>query len=269
MLNRKENRMNYRKAIYEFLCSFGLEVYEENGLPIGRLRPKLPYITYCLSGFSESSGSGHADIRYKDENGWSDADKKADSISAAIGDLGAVCKLEDGLLIIKKSSPFIKSVKDKNDCCVRCRRLELGFKLLSNTSRITISNKDSQLFVYTDSELHITNKPLGSLQVTAGGKTVSDFIGMKRHITANGCFMSISDYKLLNNMLISDPILDIQYPYLLSTESAKFWFSPITLKPNQIPVISSQTESSSDKGQRFVMLDINAEGIAAVIQQAV
>lgn len=103
------------QAIYNFWSSFGLPAYEENTVPAGENTPKLPYITYAVveSGFDQDtvlSGS----LWYSGYS-WADADRKAAEINAALAKGGKMIPYSDGILWVKRGTPFAQHMEDEND----------------------------------------------------------------------------------------------------------------------------------------------------------
>ena len=86
------------QALYNFWNSFGLTAYEENTVPTGDAKPKLPYITYtALTGVFDNDVQISASLWYSGYS-WAEADRKAAEISAALADGGKLEPYTDGLL---------------------------------------------------------------------------------------------------------------------------------------------------------------------------
>ena len=103
------------QALYNFWNSFGLTAYEENTVPTGDAKPKLPYITYtALTGVFDNDVQISASLWYSGYS-WAEADRKAAEISAALADGGKLEPYTDGLLWIKRGTPFSQHMADEDD----------------------------------------------------------------------------------------------------------------------------------------------------------
>ena len=103
------------QALYNFWNSFGLTAYEENTVPTGDAKPKLPYITYsAVTGVFDNDVQISASLWYSGYS-WAEADRKAAEISAALANGGKLIPYSDGRLWIKRGTPFAQHMADEND----------------------------------------------------------------------------------------------------------------------------------------------------------
>lgn len=103
------------QALYNFFSGFELPAYEENTVPTGDAKPKLPYITYSAAtgGFDNDmqiSGS----LWYSGYS-WADADRKAAEINAALANGGKMIPYTGGALWIRRGTPFAQHMADDDD----------------------------------------------------------------------------------------------------------------------------------------------------------
>ena len=115
--------MNKQEALYKFWNSFGLQAYEQNNVPFDVI---MPYITY-----SESIGSigdnllPTASIWYfSEDDSRTDIVNKTNEIADYIGIGGATVRYDDGMLWIKKGTPFAQAMDDPED--KRIKRMVLN-----------------------------------------------------------------------------------------------------------------------------------------------
>ena len=103
------------QALYNFFSGFKLPAYEENTVPTGDAKPKLPYITYtALTGVFDNDVQISASLWYSGYS-WAEADRKSAEISAALADGGKLIPYTGGALWIRRGTPFAQHMADEND----------------------------------------------------------------------------------------------------------------------------------------------------------
>ena len=103
------------QALYNFFSGFELPAYEENTVPTGDAKPKLPYITYsAVTGGFDNDVQISASLWYSGYS-WAEADRKAAEISAALAHGGKLIPYSDGQLWIKRGTPFAQHIADEDD----------------------------------------------------------------------------------------------------------------------------------------------------------
>ena len=103
------------QALYNFFSGFELPAYEENTVPTGDAKPKLPYITYsAVAGGFDNDVQISGSLWYKGYS-WADADRKAAEINAALANGGKMIPYTGGALWIRRGTPFAQHMADDDD----------------------------------------------------------------------------------------------------------------------------------------------------------
>lgn len=118
------------QALYNFFSGFELPAYEENTVPTGDAKPKLPYITYsAVTGGFDNDVQISASLWYSGYS-WAEADRKAAEINAALAHGGKLIPYTGGALWIMRGTPFAQHMADENDT-IRRIYLNLTAEFLS------------------------------------------------------------------------------------------------------------------------------------------
>jgi len=122
--------MNKQAALNKFWSSFGLVAYEQNNVPFDVI---MPYITYSESiGSIGDNPTLTASLWYfiEDES-RNDITDKTNEIADYIGLGGATVHYDDGLLWIKKGTPFAQAMDDPEDKRIKRMVLNVSAEYLS------------------------------------------------------------------------------------------------------------------------------------------
>lgn len=104
--------MDKQQAIHSFWSSFGITAYDENSVPD---TAKMPYITYNVStGDFGDTVVMSASVWYR-ANSWTYLDLMANRISSYIGYGGITIPIDNGMIWIKRSSPFSQRMSDDGE----------------------------------------------------------------------------------------------------------------------------------------------------------
>ena len=108
--------MDKAQCLHQFWSSFGLTAWDENTVPQSAT---LPYITYEISTDSfDGTILLSASIWYRSQS-WAAISQKAEQISSYIGNGGITIPFTDGILWIKRGSPFAQRMGDPDDENIR------------------------------------------------------------------------------------------------------------------------------------------------------
>lgn len=120
--------MTKEAAIQRFFNQF-LPAYEENTVPDWA---EMPYITYNLATGDILSGENplSCSLWYKD-NSWITINEKTREISEKIGLGGITLKCDEGVIWLKKGTPFAQSMGDANDDTIRRKYINLTAEFLT------------------------------------------------------------------------------------------------------------------------------------------
>lgn len=115
--------MTKTEALYKFFSSFGLKAFPSSAVPA---KEKLPYLTYDapIGSWGDMSTSCTVKLWYHTAS-ESVPNNKADEIGKAIGIGGVVLKCDDGVIWVKKGSPWCVSLTDPADTSTKMRQLNL------------------------------------------------------------------------------------------------------------------------------------------------
>ena len=122
--------MSKQQALYKFWSGFGLAAYEQNNVPYDVI---MPYITYAESiGAIGDNLTLTGSLWYFDEDGdRTDIVDKVNEIADAIGLGGMTVKYDDGMLWVKKGTPFAQAMDDPQDTRIKRQVLNLSAEYLS------------------------------------------------------------------------------------------------------------------------------------------
>lgn len=122
--------MNKQEALHTFWSGFGLTAYEQNNVPFDVI---MPYITYSESiGSIGDNTTLTASLWYFDEDeSRTDIVTKANEIAEAIGLGGATVKYDNGMLWVKKGTPFAQAMDDPEDKRIKRIVLNVSAEYLS------------------------------------------------------------------------------------------------------------------------------------------
>lgn len=120
--------MTKEAAVQRFFNQF-LPAYEENTVPDWA---EMPYITYNLVTGDILSGENRLSFSlwYKD-NSWTVINGKTREISEKIGLGGTTLKCDNGVIWLKKGTPFAQSMGDANDEMIRRKYINLTVEFLT------------------------------------------------------------------------------------------------------------------------------------------
>lgn len=114
--------MTKAAAIYRFWNDF-LTAYEENSVPDDAV---FPYITYQLVTDSfENEVSMAVSLWYRGTS-WTEANAKAEEISAYIGVGGVILNCDSGKIWIRRGSPFSQNMGDESDDLIKRKYLNIS-----------------------------------------------------------------------------------------------------------------------------------------------
>jgi hypothetical protein len=104
--------MTKEQALHRFWSEFGVTAYDENTVPDDA---QLPYITYEVA--TDSIGNDvSASVSIWDRGtSWTTVTNILDDIASTIGRGGTTRRYDNGLLWVKKGTPFARRVADEND----------------------------------------------------------------------------------------------------------------------------------------------------------
>lgn len=104
--------MDKQQAIYQFWSSFGIAAYDENSVPDDA---PMPYITYNVVTGSMGDVIVMSGSVWARTTSWAYLDGVADKISKYIGMGGRTIQIDNGMIWIKRSSPFAQRLSDDGE----------------------------------------------------------------------------------------------------------------------------------------------------------
>ena len=121
--------MTKEQALDAFWQSFGLDAYDESSVPQGT---ELPYITYEVQTDSLSDrGTALTGSLWYHGTSWAEVTTKSNQISQYIGRGGVTLHYDNGLLWIKRRSPFAQRMSDPDDDLIRRIVISIEAEFLS------------------------------------------------------------------------------------------------------------------------------------------
>lgn len=121
--------MTKTAALYNFFSGFGIDAYPATAVPP---EVKFPYLTYEVT--TDSWGSQPVPITvnlWYHTTGETAPNNMAERISQAVGIGGIMTGCDDGVIWIKKGTPFCRSLKDEADHTVKRRVINLSLEFLT------------------------------------------------------------------------------------------------------------------------------------------
>lgn len=117
--------MTVYATIHEFFNSFGIPAYPDTDMTA---RP-FPYMTYSvpLSHFDEGETAGTVNLWYKTES-EAIPNAKAAELSDAIGRGCKELKCDDGVIYLKRGSPWCQPLNDESDTSIKRRLINITFE---------------------------------------------------------------------------------------------------------------------------------------------
>lgn len=109
--------MTKAASLYQFFSGFGIPAYAANAVPDDA---KLPYLTYTspVSAFEEGPVSLTVNLWYRTTK-ETVPNAKAEELSRAIGIGGKMLRCDEGLIWLKRGSPFSQPVADDDPAIKR------------------------------------------------------------------------------------------------------------------------------------------------------
>ena len=115
--------MNKQEALQKFWSGFGLTAYEQNNVPFDVI---MPYITYSesIGSFGDTPFMTASLWYFSEDDSRTDIVAKANEIDEALGLGGMTVKYDNGLLWVKKGTPWAQAMDDPQD--TRIKRIVLN-----------------------------------------------------------------------------------------------------------------------------------------------
>lgn len=123
--------MDYAQALHGFWSSFDWKAYDNATVPSEKFSPEMPRITYEVA-MSEFDQTNLVSASLWGEGTWRDVSKKADEIYNYIGLGGVIIPYDDGMIWIKRSSPFATRMADEDEAV---RRIYLQLEIENFTNK--------------------------------------------------------------------------------------------------------------------------------------
>ncbi|MCQ2106549.1 MAG: hypothetical protein MJZ26_12245 [Fibrobacter sp.] len=122
--------MTKTAALQAFFSGFGIPAYPANAVPKDTI---YPWITYevITTDFLGGPVSSTVNLWYHTES-EAEPNRKADQIGKVLGLGGVTIPCDDGLIWIKKGSPWCQSVTDPDDIGLKRRYLNVTLEYLTN-----------------------------------------------------------------------------------------------------------------------------------------
>lgn len=117
--------MNKQEALHKFWSGFGLIAYEQNNVPFDVI---MPYITYSesIGSFGDNPFMTASLWYFSEDEERTDIVTKANEIESAIGLGGTTVKYDNGMLWVKRGTPFAQAMDDPED--KRIKRIVLNIE---------------------------------------------------------------------------------------------------------------------------------------------
>lgn len=115
--------MTKAAAIQKFFSSFGMEAYTTASVPDDAV---FPYLTYelAVSAWEEGEVALTVDLWFHTES-EAIPNRKAEELSAAIGQGGAMLRCDGGYVWLKRGSPWCQSIRDEADRSIKRRYINV------------------------------------------------------------------------------------------------------------------------------------------------
>lgn len=116
-------------ALHEFFSSFGIPAYPVSSVPEDTV---FPWLTYELitSAWEEGEVGIVVNLWYYTES-EATPNAKAEEISKTIGLGGATLPCDDGLIWVKRGSPWCQSLRDDTDPLIKRRYLNISAEYMT------------------------------------------------------------------------------------------------------------------------------------------
>lgn len=116
-------------ALHEFFSSFGLPAYPVSSVPEDTV---FPWLTYELvtSAWEQGEVALVLNLWYYTES-EATPNAKAEEISKAIGMGGALLQCDDGVIWLKRGSPWCQSLQDATDQMIKRRYINITAEYLT------------------------------------------------------------------------------------------------------------------------------------------
>lgn len=116
-------------ALHEFFSGFGIPAYPVSSVPEDTV---FPWLTYELitSAWEEGEVGIVVNLWYYTES-EATPNAKAEEISKAIGLGGATLPCDDGLIWVKRGSPWCQSLRDDTDPLIKRRYINISAEYMT------------------------------------------------------------------------------------------------------------------------------------------
>lgn len=120
--------MTAQSTIYQFFSSI-MTAYPSTSVPIN---PTFPYMTYELpvSHFNEGEVSAVIDLWYRTTS-EAEANEGVRRVSEALGNGGKLLKCDEGVIWLKRGSPFAQPLYDETDSTIKRRMINIDIEYLT------------------------------------------------------------------------------------------------------------------------------------------
>lgn len=121
--------MTKTAALYDFFSGFGIMAYADTAVPDD---VTFPYMTYSVatSAFKEGEVNCTVNLWYYTTSEAA-ANLKADEIGRRIGPGGVLIPCDDGVIWVKKGSPWCQNLTDDTDHMVKRRYINITLEYLT------------------------------------------------------------------------------------------------------------------------------------------
>lgn len=116
-------------ALHEFFSSFGLPAYPVSSVPEDTVFPWLTY-ELIISAWEQGEVALVLNLWYYTES-EATPNAKAEEISKAIGMGGALLTCDDGVIWLKRGSPWCQSLQDATDPMIKRRYINITAEYLT------------------------------------------------------------------------------------------------------------------------------------------
>ena len=122
--------MTKDKALFNWFQKFGIPFYPTTALPNAK-DLTFPYGTYePIFGYNEDITYPTVNLYYLTES-EAVPNKKATEIGEAIGMGGTSVKCDEGIMWIKRGSPFVQGINDPDNSNIKRRLLSIAIEFLT------------------------------------------------------------------------------------------------------------------------------------------
>lgn len=122
--------MTKDRALFEWFQQFGMPFYPVTALPPAK-EITFPYGTYePIFGYNGDITYPTVNIYYLTESEVI-PNKKATEIGEVIGKGGTIVKCDEGLMWIKRASPFVQGINDPDNSNIKRRLISIAIEFLT------------------------------------------------------------------------------------------------------------------------------------------